>query len=197
MGENLTKPDGNFRQRYLSLNQVQNLINHIKDMRDKLLVKILYETGCSLGELVNIKVSDIEGNHINILDPNTKKSRSSRISQKLGKELALFIKGNNLPKDSSLIFTKNSANISEKRVRQLLQNYAQELGYGKINPQMLRYYHIAHAYSEGVLIENISSQLGIKKLRIFQILSELNIEPKQNLYDNFFENLEEKNEKSI
>jgi site-specific recombinase XerD len=197
MGENLTKPDGNFNQMYLSFNQIQNLINSIKDMRDKLLVKILYETGCSLGELVNLKVSDIDENRIIITDPNTKKSRISRISQKLGKEIALFIKGNNIPKESSIIFTKNSANISEKRVRQLLQNYAQELGYGKINPQMLRYYHIAHAYSNGVLIENISSQLGIKKLRIFQILSELKVDPKQNLYDNFFENLEEKNEKSI
>ena len=54
----------------------------------------------------------------------------------------------------------------------------------KINPQSFRYFHIAHAYKNGVLLESISRQIGITTFRIFKILSELNISPSQN-YNQF------------
>jgi len=180
------------RKNYLLMHQIKIITDSINDMRDKFLIKILYETGCSVGELVNIRVSDIRENKIKILNNDTKNLRFSRISEKLANELQFFIKGNNLPKESFILTTKKSSKISEKRVRQLIQYYTHKSGFGKINPQMFRYYHIANAYQEGVSIENISSQLGIMRYRIFQILTDLEIVPKKNHYDNFFDNLEVK-----
>jgi integrase len=185
-----SKSKNNPSQRYLSLGQVQNLIDSIDDMRDKLLIKILYEAGCSLGELVNIRVSDINEDRIKIIGPD-KNLRYSRISKKLKTNLSLYIRGNNISNESFVLSTKKSPKISVKRVRQLIQYYTEKAGFGKINPQMFRYYHIVHSYLSGVFIENISSQLGIQRYRIFQILTEFGVKPKKDFYDNFLNNLEE------
>lgn len=172
----------NNRLTYLELDEIRGFLSSIDNARDKLLIRILYETGCSLIELTNIKIEDIAGNKIKIKED--KKIRFSRISGKLSKDIKMFVEGNKLKKDSYLISTRQSNQISEKRIRQLIQKYTKKYRQ-KINPQMFRYYHIAHAYQNGVFIENISNQLGITKYRIFQVLNELGFKPSQNHYNNF------------
>jgi integrase/recombinase XerD len=181
----------NHNRNYLSSQEVKSLVYSVKDIRDKFVIQILYETGCTLGELVNIKVSDIKDSTIRLTNTDSKETRKSRISSSLYKKLLLYIKGNGLKEKSYIISTRNSENISEKRVRQLIQSYGNKLGYPRLNPQLFRYYHIAHAYEKGVFIDNISNQLGIKKFRVFQILTELSVEIKKDTYDNFYNGLEE------
>lgn len=170
--------------KYLSLKQIRLLIRSISDNRDKLMIRVLYESGCSLVELTNIKVKDILGNRIKIINPETKEIRFSCISGKLAKDLRLYVLGNNFKKDAYLISTRQSSRISEKRIRQLIHEYTQKVFSEKINPQSFRYFHIAHAYSNGVLLENISAQIGITTYRIFQIINELNLHSVQN-YNQF------------
>lgn len=167
----------------LTLREVRKLINSVDNARDKLMIRLLYETGCELIELVNIKVSDILGNKIKIIDDN-KKIRFPQISSKLAKDIRMYVLGNNLSKSMFLFSTRQSKNISEKRVRQLIQQYSQKYCSKKINPQNFRYFHIAHAYLNGVLLETISKQLGITTNRIFQILNDLNLKANHN-YNKF------------
>jgi len=178
-------PDNPTSVSFMSLSQIREFLSRISSIRDKLMIRILYETGCNISELVEIKVSDVQSNKIRIVDSETNTIRHPKISGKLAKDLRYYIKGNDLKKNSFLISTRQSSKITERRVRQLIQAYSQKFGYGKINPQMFRYYHIAHAYLSGVFQENIAAQLGIKKFRIFQILNQLNITPKQNMYNRF------------
>ena len=100
MNLNSSKHSHSSKQSYLSSKQVIALSESVKDMRDKLIIKILYEAGCSLGELVSIKVSDVLPDKIRIFDFKTKEKRFSKISKKLGKELLLYIQGNEISKDS-------------------------------------------------------------------------------------------------
>lgn len=165
----------NHSESYLSLKNVREMISSIRDARDKIMIRILYETGCSLVELVQLKVSDVGGNKIKIKHDGL---RYSTISGKLAKDIRDYIRGNQLQSESYLLSTRQSAKISEKRVRQLIQNYT------KKNPQKFRYYHIAHAYLSGVFIENIAQQLGLTTFRIFQILNKMGLNP-QNRYNHF------------
>ena len=171
---------------YLSLREVKNLIDSIENIRDKLSLRILYETGCTLRELVNIKVKDIQGNKIKVVDPETKEIRYPQISSKLSKDIKLYIKGNALT--GYLIATRQSSKISEKRIRQIIQKHTKKVFSIKINPQSFRYYHIAHAYSNGVLLETIAKQLGITTFRIFSIIDELRLNPGHN-YNNFLKRI--------
>ena len=165
---------------YSSLNELRNFIDSIHNARDKLIVKILYETGCSLTELINVKACDIAGNTVKINSTDNNSIRFPKISGKLAKDLSLFIIGNKLRPDSHLFTTRQSKGISEKRIRQLIQHYSISLDSGIINPHKIRYYHILHAYQSGVFIENISKQLGITTFRIFQVLRDFGLKPEQN-----------------
>ncbi len=169
---------------YLSLEQIRKLVSSVSDTRDNLIIRVLYETGCSLNELTAIKVNHLLGSRIRIKNTETKEIRHSTISAKLAKDLRLFIKGNRLDDRSCLFSTRQSDSISEKRIRQIIQKYTKDEFSEKINPQSFRYYHIAHAYSNGMMLETIARQIGITTARIFKILSEMKISPKQN-YNKF------------
>jgi site-specific recombinase XerD len=177
-----TKNRGSSRV-YLTFEEVRNLISSIKDSRDQLILKILYETGCSQVELTKIRVKNVGGNKISVKERDN--IRYANISGKLAKEISQYILGNKLEKDSFLLSTRQGGSITEKRVRQLIHNYSQKAGFGKINPVSFRYFHIAHAYQCGVFIETIAVQLGLTKLRIFQIINELDITPRASYYSQF------------
>ena len=159
--------------RNISLKELRNFINLISNSRDKLLIRLLYETGCDINELVCIKIKDILGNKIRI------NKRFPYISSKLAKDINFYIKGNMLLKNQYLISTSRGQ-MSAKRITQLIQLHTEHILKVKINPQSFRYLHIIHTYSNGVYIENIAKQLGITKLRVFQIINEMGVKQKNN-----------------
>ncbi|MFH0874364.1 MAG: site-specific integrase [archaeon] len=163
--------------------ELKEFIDSIKDIRDNLSIRILYETGCTLIELVKIKANDVKNNSIAI--EKGKAKRVSLISKNLFNDISGYINGNKLSQNSFIISTRQSSHISEKRVRQIIQKYARQKKFKDFNPHMLRYCHVAHAYLDGVYQETIAAQLGINKLRVFQIISELNVIPENNFYCKF------------
>ncbi|MFH2021575.1 MAG: site-specific integrase [archaeon] len=169
---------------YLLPREVRELIAYIHSARDRILLRILYETGCTLKELVALKVSDILGKKISVVNHSTKNVRFSHISSKLAKDIKAYILGNLLKKEDFLLSSRQGKGISEKRVRQLIQQYAMDCFSKKISAHDFRYFHIAHAYTSGVLLQNIARQLGITSYRAFQVVEELGISPAYN-YNNF------------
>lgn len=165
---------------YFELKDIRQFLASISKARDRLMLRLLYETGCSLVELVEIKIKDILGQKIIIKNLEKSNYRYSKISSKLAKDLMLYIKGNNLDKKSYLFSTRQGQSISKKRIRQLIHYYSQKYLNTKINPQSFRYMHIAHAYSNGVLLDTIAKQIGITTFRIFQIINELDLNIKSN-----------------
>ena len=171
---------------YLSKEELDIFRAAIQNRRDLLLLNILYETGCTVNELVNIKIQDIdfEKNTISFPPESTKsgKSRTSFISGTLARRIKNH-------KDSGYLFTsRQSSKITTKRVRQIIQSYSKSAGLGKINPQVLRYTHIAHALERSIPITAIQKQVGMEGLRIVQIYESLVPEEKENVYEKFWSN---------
>jgi len=155
---------------YLDQRTTRDRINNIKDQRDKILVRTLYESGCDLVELVRIKVKDVLGNRIRF------SGRFSKISGKLSKDIRSYVQGNNLGKESYLFSARERMPLSEKRARQIIFLNTH------IQPQYFRYLHVLHAYNSGAYIQNISRQIGISDYRVFKIIDETekNYEDKYN-----------------
>ncbi|MEA3430535.1 MAG: tyrosine-type recombinase/integrase [Nanoarchaeota archaeon] len=171
---------------YLSIKEIHKLINSISSQRDKLLVRILFETGCTVNELIHIKVKDLDfkQNSIHFPASSTKsnKSKVSKISKSLLSNLKQFASG------VYLFSTRQSAVITTKRVRQLIQFYGKIAGFPtKLNPQVLRYSHIAHALENGISLKAIQKQTGLEKLRLMQIYEATQPEAANDVYNNFFE----------
>ncbi len=170
--------------------------------RDKLLLKILYETGCTVNEAVRIRIDDLDlfGGKINFPAENTKskKAKTSIISRELAETIKEYLekkqqeekkRSDEKPKgqpSNYLFSTRQSGRMTTKRVRQLLQKHGQKAGIGKVLPQMIRYAHIIHAINKGLPLEAIAKQTGLDKIRIIQIYDATSQEEPQEQYIKLF-----------
>jgi integrase len=175
---------------YLDYAKLSRLQTQITNKRDQILVKFLYQTGCTVNELVNVKIEHINFRNKTVKFPakSTKanKGRICFISEELTKEIKSSIRKNSF----YLLSSRQSKQITTKRVRQLIQKYSQKAGLGKINPQIIRYTHIAHAIQKEMPLKVIQKQVGMKNLRISQISQTLSANKIENEYSRFWKNEE-------
>ena len=171
---------------YLSNAQYARLLGVISEERGRLILQVLYETGCTVNELVNIKVSDVdfEQNIIKFPSDNTKthRSRVSHVSKRLIETIDNFVK----PGLLYLFSTRQSGQITTKRVRQLILAFSKRAKLTKVTPQIIRYTHIAHALRKRIPLAAIQKQVGMERLRMVQIYEVLVPEEKENAYDKFW-----------
>ena len=154
------------RFRYLNQREFERLKAVILVERDRLIIDLLYETGCYLNELVRIKVGNINFSKATIFFSPKK---TSSISKKLCNELKQFVDENKKSAKEFLFSTAQSKRISEKRVRQLVQGYSLKAFGEKINPKCIKYSHIADAFEKKLSPKKIQQQTGTGPLRITQI----------------------------
>ena len=154
--------------------KISKVLEITQSARDYLVIKILFETGCSLKELVGIKASDFN------IDSIRFGTRRSMVSNELSDAISFYIQGNRLNPRSILLVTRQGPSISTKRIAQILDSY--DLDY-----RSLRYSHIAHAYKNGLQVSAIAEQTGISETRVFQIIQELRLKGNSDYTDIFAE----------
>jgi len=164
---------------YLTKKEFLEIKKPILNKRDFIILNILFESGCTLKELINLKVKnfDFENNSF-LIEAETTKNKEARlptISKKLSLEIKSFIQKNKLYLANNLFYTRQSKRITEERVFQIIKYYSSKVGFKKINPQILRYSHIAHSRIMGKSIQEISNQTGIKNLDKFHLYGFLSI----------------------
>ncbi len=132
--------------RYLSMAALQQFLAVIDNWEHKLMMRLLYESGCRVGEFVRIRLKYLDFCHHSIFFPaentKTKQARTSYVSQGLSNELKDFLKrqGRVSKRDqrllvpSEFLFISQSRRknqdkgISENRVRQIFSCYIQKAG---------------------------------------------------------------------
>lgn len=153
------------RLRFISEEEFLKLNSAIKSERDRLIFGILYETGCYVKELVNIKIKDIDFKKGSIHF----QKKTSRISKKLCNSLKFFTK----EKKEFIFATSQSKRMTAKRARQLVQKYTKDIIGEKLNPKSIRYGYFADSLSKNISLNEIQTQTGAGHLRIKQIRNEL------------------------
>jgi site-specific recombinase XerD len=140
----------------ISTDEYNKLDLFLKNKRDNLIFTILYELGISVSELVNLKVSQISFNKNQIEFSNRVISFSKAISDKIMAYMSEF------SPSKFLFFTRQSQQITSRRVQQLLKDISSLLG-KKITPSLLRKQAIAKTISvKG--IEETKEYFGLKHL---------------------------------
>jgi integrase len=138
----------------LTEDEIQKVRSHIQDTGHLLMLDILLETGCLLSELVELRAEDIASDSI-ILS----QKRKVRVRGNLVSRLMRFTDGR-----SGFIFSsRQSDNISDKRVFQILQSYGRAAQV-ELNQRVLRNTKIARMLSGGEDRAKIESELGIRRL---------------------------------
>ena len=176
--------------RYFDYNELEEMflipdINTSLGQRDLLLLEMLYATGCRVGELVSIKVKDIDFNRRNILIVGKgNKERYLNYGEYCEDILNKYLIDGyiSLNKNNSdyLFLNNNGGVLTERGVRFILDKIIKQTGINKnISPHMIRHSFATHLLNEGcdfltvqkfsyiqkfLLKKDLYKYIGIKKL---------------------------------
>ena len=183
--------------RYFEYNELEELfkVPDLKDpfgQRNRLILEMLYATGMRVGELVSIKVKDIniEEGTILILGKGNKE-RITHFGEYAKDILLLYLEDgykklnkNNL----EYLFINNKATkLTERGVRDILNSIIKETDLSKhISPHMLRHTFATHLLNEGCDILSVQKLLGHESISATGIYTHVTTEHLKNVYYNSF-----------
>ncbi len=155
--------------RYLTPDEVEAMINAASNLRDKLIVSMLYSTGMRVSELVNVRVSDVN-----------LEERSIRVRGKGGKERVVFFNGKthsllveylkHMRPDEYLFPGRGGGHIHYVTVERIVRTLAKAAGIRKrVTPHVLRHSFATHSLTRGMDIREIQELLGHASLKTTQV----------------------------
>lgn len=144
---------------YLSQKQADN-ITRSASKRDALLIKLLLETGCTANEATGLRTADISENSVLIQD------REIQLPRNLCSQLRKIA-------GSEYVFcTRQSPQLSARRVQQIVRTALRKAGVEDATPQMLRYTHIKQRLDSESL-EQIAERLDLCMQRLHIVVGGL------------------------
>lgn len=157
--------------RYFEYNELEELFNQpdLKTpfgQRNRLILEMLYATGVRVGELVNIKVKDINQTEKTILILGKgNKERMAHYGEYAAEILNLYLQDGykklNKNKLDYLFLNNKHTKLTERGVRDILDSIIKQTNLNKhISPHMLRHSFATHLLNEGCDILSVQNLLG-------------------------------------
>ena len=183
--------------RYFEYNESEELFNACDistplGQRDLLILEMLYATGVRVGELVNIKVNDINRSERKILILGKgNKERIVEYGDYCEEILKLYLKDGyiSLNKDNSeyLLLNKNGGVLTERGVRYLLDKIIKNTSINKnISPHMIRHSFATHLLNEGCDLLTVQKLLGHESISATQVYTHVSTDRIKEVYYNSF-----------
>lgn len=152
-------------------------LNTALGQRDRLLLEMLYATGVRVSELVNIKVSDINGEEIKVLGKGNKE-RIVEFGDYAESILELYLnegyKSLNVKKSEYLFLNNRGGKLTTRGVRYILDNIINKTTIDKkISPHMLRHTFATHLLNEGCDLLTVQELLGHESLTATSIYTHI------------------------
>ncbi|WP_394265072.1 site-specific tyrosine recombinase/integron integrase [Bergeyella zoohelcum] len=152
--------------KYLSLSDVQKIINETDNLKHKSIISVLYGGGLRLSELINLQLSDINSDKmlIFIRQSKGKKDRVVMLSEKL---LTLLRQYYVAYKPKVWLFEGQSGGqYSAKSIQQVVKSAAQKAGINiNVTPHTLRHAFATHLIENGTDIRFIQELLGHNSIK--------------------------------
>jgi len=156
--------------------------------RDKVLFELLYSTGCRVGEICSLNVSDIVRRQIRVRGKGDKERMvfvGSRASEALNDYLPLRMEHVADDSDSrqALILDLRGERLTSRGVYYLIRRYAALTGMAKkVTPHTFRHSFATHVLDEGADIRTVQELLGHASLSTTQIYTHTGIERIKQVY---------------
>lgn len=183
--------------RYFEYNELEELfkipdLNTPLGQRDRLILEMLYATGVRVGELVNIKVSDIDLSRKTIIILGKgNKEREVTYGDYCEEILKLYLHDgyNKINKTNSLyIFLNNNGGVlTERGIRYILNQIIDKTSLTKsISPHVLRHSFATHLLNEGCDLLTVQKLLGHASISATQIYTHVSTDRLKSVYYNSF-----------
>ncbi len=183
--------------RYFDYNELEEMFlipdtNTSLGQRDLLLLEMLYATGCRVGELVSIKVKDIDFNRRNILIVGKgNKERYLNYGEYCEDILNKYLIDGyiSLNKNNSdyLFLNNNGGVLTERGVRFILDKIIKQTGINKnISPHMIRHSFATRLLNEGCDLLTVQKLLGHESVKATQIYTHVTTDRLKEVYYHSF-----------
>lgn len=183
--------------RYFEYNELEELFS-VPDItlplgqRDALILELLYATGVRVGELVSIKVSDINkyDKTIKILGKGNKE-RIVAYGEYAKEILDIYLNDGRCElnkKNSDYLFLNHlGGELTERGVRYILSNIIKETSLNKnISPHMIRHSFATHLLNEGCDLLTVQQLLGHSSISATQVYTHVSTDRLKEVYFNSF-----------
>lgn len=153
----------------LSVEEVQRIIFACSNLKHKTILCLMYSTGVRVGEVINLKISDIDSSRmvINIQDAKGGKDRQVTLDPLLLELLRVYFKQYK-PKEY-LFNGQSSPQYTENSIRQFLQKYTDLAAIKKrVYPHLLRHCNATHLLEAGTDMSIIQRLLGHQSIKTTQ-----------------------------
>lgn len=154
----------------ISKKDIIKLIDHTNNLKHKCIVSLLYSSGLRRGELLDLKIEDIDSNRmlIRVRQAKGNKDRLTILSNSLLQDLRLYYK---VFKPQVFLFEgPNGGRYAASSVSKIITNAAQKAGiYRRVTPHMLRHSFATHLLENGTDLRHIQILLGHNSTKTTEI----------------------------
>ena len=182
--------------RFFEYNELEELFNacNLDDalgQRDRLILEMLYATGVRVGELVNIKVKDIdESSRTIIILGKGNKERYVTYGDYCSEILDFYLKDGynklNVNNSPYLFLNSKGGCLSDRGVRYILDQIIKKTSIKKnISPHMIRHSFATHLLNAGADLLSVQKLLGHESIKATQIYTHVTTDRLKEVY---FEN---------
>ncbi len=143
----------------LSRQELTRMINGTTNEKHRLMIEFLYSTGVRAGELINVKVSDldIENRYVRIIFGKGKKDRLTILSVFLCKELKEYLMYK--PNNTYLFESTRGGKLTVRTVEEIVKKASNEIK-RRVYPHALRASFATHLYDNGTQLQKIQKLMG-------------------------------------
>ena len=183
--------------RYFEYNELEELFL-VPDLstpigqRDALLLEMLYATGVRVGELVNIKVKDIDlGRRSILILGKGNKERFVTYGEYCEEALKRYLQDGylllNKKQEDYLFLNQHGEQLTERGVRYILNQLIQKTGIHKnISPHMIRHSFATHLLNAGCDLLTVQKLLGHESIKATQIYTHVTTDRLKEVYYHSF-----------
>ncbi|MBI2051909.1 tyrosine-type recombinase/integrase [Candidatus Roizmanbacteria bacterium] len=138
-----------------------------EDARTYAIVEVLLQTGIRIGELTNIRLSDVKDDQLYVRPYGKNQGREVPLNKPVKKAVSdyLRVRGNSEKKEDDFLFiTRTGKPLLIRNVRQLITRCFREVGIENATVNDFRNTFIAHQLTSGYSIEHIAKVVGHRRL---------------------------------
>jgi len=169
-------------RKYLKAEELKALLGAPKRPRDKLFLKLLYETGMRVGELVALTIGDVDLEAGEITIQRAKRHKEGRIVPIVDEWTIMMLYEYIGQRKVGPVFLSNfKTGLTRRQVERLMANYSMQVGIPKElrHPHVLRHTHAVDSLNFGIDLRTLRDNLGHSTLRTTQIYLESSTDLKE------------------
>jgi site-specific recombinase XerD len=174
-------------RKYLKQDELKALLEAPRRMRDRLIIKLLYETGMRVGELTALTIGDVDLESGEITIQQAKRHEEGRkvpLVNSWTKSMLRDYIGTRKNRRDSLFVSNKRSPLSRRQVERMISKCGESIGLDKDkrHPHVLRHTHAVYALKSGIDLRTLQQNLGHSSIEVTAIYLTMDIDDRKEQY---------------